>query len=983
MTTAYSKPPDNAIVQYGKALRSAGVVVVPVTEDGLKTINHLSPTPTTDPTAPRAKWSQHRTTSIPDDVFEEVFRGRTGIGVITGVAFRDDGLELGMVEIDDPELIDLVLDIAEAARVEVVPRVFRDGLVVRTPGGGLHGYYLCSDVPKNTKLAGRPAPTKNDPNAVDTLIESRGTSGFAVTAPSSGSVHPSGGPYELVHGDPSAPPVLTVEEQEELFNFLRMFDERPRKEVKPRLKDVTVDGDRPGDRFNAAARMETFQELLPGWEWLFESGGVWCLRRPGKDRGVSATYNFAGLGMLYVFTSSTALESEAMYSAFALYTTVHHGGDWGAAAGELYRQGYGKRPYVEFDTSDEGPPEGSDAVRAIPLSNTLFVAEHRFWSKEGFVPVPLTNAEIRISHYITEEIAPGEFRHFYRMAGVLATGVQLPPADIPTDDLGSIQQWTGRNGHLWARVTLEPGFTVRDQVRACIQHYSQHVGIEAIQRYSETGWCEVEGARVFRTHLSAIGVDGIRPDVDVQLDHDFARYSLTRIPAKDALLELGKRYLRTLDLAQAPILAPVVLTPPRAVLNPFLPVDSVVYLHGPTGSFKTELSVLAMAHFGRAFTSRSIPLSFEGTSNSTQAATWRLKDVVTVVDDMAPEGTPNRVGSIYSKLSTLARSIGNRSGRTRANADMTAKQTFYPRGVVIASGEDLPRGHSAAARMQTVEVTRADIDAVVLSDCQAMAAEGVYADLMAVFIQYVAGHWDEITAGIDGLYAKALSQMRSQSFKHRRTADALAPQLVVAQVWFEWLRAIGSVNAAERDALIEWAKEGLLASGGAQDEVQAEANPVEIFLSNIRSAVIRGDAHLADRESNECPHQPARFSWKTETRKVGDHIEPFSVPKGSMIGWVDIAANAVYLDPDSAYAVAQDLGARTGRNIPMTVTTLGKRLLDAKHIVSTEAGRVKQRVYVNRAPQRAWHLRLSDLFPEAEAIEGDVEPTPFSRRVVA
>jgi|GEM_PF-3074977 len=983
MTPEYTRTQQNSIFETALGWRAIGVQAMPATEDGLKTVDHLSPTPTTDPIASRARWAKYRDTFIPEETIRETFsRGRTGLAVITGVGFRDDGLKLGMIEIDDPGLISLFLDTAESGNVDAVLRVFRDGYVERTPGGGLHAYYLCSEIPKNTKLAQRPAPTNDNPRAVEVLIETRGTGGLSIVAGSHGQVHPSGKPYVIERGALKDIPVLEIDDQSELFAFSRIFDEMPVKEIKPRVKDATVDGDRPGDRYNDAATMETFRELLAGWDWLFESGGVWCLRRPGKDRGISATWNWDGRGRLRIFTSSTSLEP-AMYSAFALYTHLHHGGDWGAAAKALYAEGHGKRPYTEFDTGESGAPPSPDAIRAVQLSSNLFVAGRRFYFKDGFNPLPLSNAEIRISHYITEEIAPGEYRYLYRMVGTLMDGTPLPPVDIPTEDLADLHRWTGRSGPTWARVTLEPGLAVRDQVRACIQHYSQRIGTQAIQSYSETGWCHVEGEHVFRTHLAAIGKDGIRQDVQVQLGADFSRYTMAVIPSRDQATSIGRKYLRLLDLGPAEILAPLLLTPARAVLGEFMRVDSLVYLYGLTGVFKTELSVLMMSHFGPSFTSRSIPLNFEGTSNSTQAATWRLKDVVTAVDDMAPDGSRNQVDTTFAKLGGLARTTGNGSGRTRSNADMTAKQTFFPRGVVIASGEDMPRGHSATARMQVIEVTAGAIDATVLSDCQEMASTGVFAQLTAAFIQYVAGNWEEVAKGVDALYKRAIEEARSYKFKHRRTADAIAPQIVAAQVWFEYLRTIGSVTKPERDALIEWIRGGLFETGAAQDAVQAEANPAEIFVSNIRSVVVRGDAHLADRASNECPLYAARFGWKTETRVVRDHLEQVSTPKGSLIGWVDIDANAVLLDPDSAYAVAQDLGNRTGRTIPTTVNTLGKRLLDSKLIVSTEAGRVKQRIYVNKQAHRVWHLKLSDVFPEESSGQMATAPLLLSQEEVA
>lgn len=964
------------------AWHAVGAVAIPVTEDGLKTPDHLTAEPTTDPDAPRARWTQHRKTWIDDETFEAVFGSnsqRTGFGLITGVGFRDDGLKLGMFEIDDPELVPVFLDTAEAAGVDVVGLLNR-GYVERTPGGGLHFYYWCEEIPGNTKLAARATSTNGKPNHHDVLIETRGTGGFSVAASSHGNVHSSGRPYEVVTGSPETVPVITTDQQPELFDFGRIFDERDVKEVKPRVKDATVDGDRPGDRYNDAATLETILSLS-GANVVHRTSDRVYLRRAGKDRGVSFTY-WIESKQLYVFTTSTSLESERSYSPFALYAHFEHDDDYSKAAKQLYADGFGKRTYTEFDYSEnDEPSEHPDAIKAIQLTETLRVADNRFWIQDGFVPIPLTNFEARISHYVTEEIGPGNTRYLYRMVGKLNNGPELPPVDIPTDDLGLLHLWPGRSGPLWSRATLEPGLAIRDQARACIQHYSQRVGMEAISRHSVTGWFRHGDQWTFRTHGAAIGPDGYRADVDVQLDADFNRYTLPVIPEGDDLKALARRYLCILDLAPDRILAPPILAPARAVLAEMLPVDSAIYLYGATGNFKTELSVIAMAHFGATFTSRSIPLNFEGTSNSTEAATWRLKDVVTVVDDMVPDGSKGQIEATYAKLARLGRSIGNRAGRTRSNADMTAKDTYYPRGVVIASGEDVPHGQSSSARMQVIEVPAGAVSVDVLTECQAMAREGVYARLTAAYVQHLSRNWTDHRRTIDLLYGQALADMRTQPFTHRRTGDAIAPQIVAAQSWFDFLCTTGAISTIERDAYIQRMRTGLLATGEAQDDIQREASPVDVFIGNIRSAVIRGDAHLADRESNDLPVHAARFGWKTETRKMGDHIEPVSIAKGSLIGWVDHEADAAYLDPTSAFAVAQKLGASTGRTIPTTLNTLGKRLDDSGMLVSAEAGRVKQKIYVQRQSQRVWHFRLSALFPDSEAQAS--EPVPFARREVS
>lgn len=102
-------------------------------------------------------------------------------------------------------------------------------------------------------------------------------------------------------------------------------------------------GDRPGDRFNAAAQ---WGEWLPRWGWKCLGGRYW--QRPGKDGpGNSATVGYchgrAGNDLLYVFSSNASpLEPDTTYSLFAAYAAYEHDNNFTAAARKLGTDGLGE-----------------------------------------------------------------------------------------------------------------------------------------------------------------------------------------------------------------------------------------------------------------------------------------------------------------------------------------------------------------------------------------------------------------------------------------------------------------------------------------------------------------------------------------------------------------------------------------------------------------------------------------------------------------
>ncbi len=55
---------------------------------------------------------------------------------------------------------------------------------------------------------------------------------------------------------------------------------------------------------------------------------------------MSATTNHDGHDLLYVFSTSTAFESEKGYTKFSAYALLNHQGDFSAAARALVERGY-------------------------------------------------------------------------------------------------------------------------------------------------------------------------------------------------------------------------------------------------------------------------------------------------------------------------------------------------------------------------------------------------------------------------------------------------------------------------------------------------------------------------------------------------------------------------------------------------------------------------------------------------------------------
>lgn len=139
------------------------------------------------------------------------------------------------------------------------------------------------------------------------------------------------------------------------FDFVLQDDKHePTGEAAPRCpvplpegsKYVDGRGGRPGDEFNKKA---SWEEILSAHEWRVshKEGKVTYWIRPGKTEGHSATTGYCG-DLLYVFSSNAQpFEAATAYTKFAAYAVLNHAGDFGKAAGDLSKQGYGGKSAKE------------------------------------------------------------------------------------------------------------------------------------------------------------------------------------------------------------------------------------------------------------------------------------------------------------------------------------------------------------------------------------------------------------------------------------------------------------------------------------------------------------------------------------------------------------------------------------------------------------------------------------------------------------
>lgn len=194
-----------------------------------------------------------------------------------------------------------------------------------TRNKGTHLRYRTETSQPTVKLARRVEYNKeSEKEEIVTIAETRGENAYALIPPTDG--------YINLQGSLDSLPLLPDEIHEELIDILRTFNE-VYDEPEPVHEWKTLNSyssERPGDRMNNNA---TWEEILEPHGWKKDGANYWI--RPGKDTkdGISATTDYEGIPMFYVFSTSAApFKENTGYSKFHVYTLLNHSGNFSEAA---------------------------------------------------------------------------------------------------------------------------------------------------------------------------------------------------------------------------------------------------------------------------------------------------------------------------------------------------------------------------------------------------------------------------------------------------------------------------------------------------------------------------------------------------------------------------------------------------------------------------------------------------------------------------
>jgi hypothetical protein len=543
---------------------------------------------------------------------------------------------------------------------------------------------------------------------------------------------------------------------------------------------------------------------------------------------------------------------------------------------------------------------------------------------------PLTNFAALITHQLILDDGLNKPSISYTVAARLADGGSLTELEIESEEFEQIAKWVPRHWGADAILYVPPaqGYNVARSIK----EISKTKGFKRETVYKFTGWTNIDGKRAFLTSDGAITEDGHNDGVRVELGHNRLNYYRLSAPPTDPveLREAVKHSLGFLQLAPLQVTAPLWCAMYGAPLMEVCSLNAVLWIYGPTQSRKSTLTMLALCHFGDQFIKGReyfAPMDWMSTATALEGAMFAAKNVPMVIDDFAPQfAGMGESRDIHKKAHQVVRSVGNRSSRGRANADLTERAQRPPRGIVVATAELPLTGMSIVGRMIYVPVERAD---VALSDggggpldqAQALAGpgQGMYAKAMAGYVRWLAHNWEPVVERARANHERANQYARTVfPSTQSRLMDYYADLITYGRTALEFSVATGAIEQGAALALGNEQMPGALVELLSNQSARvAGQSPVRKLFEAMAEMVISKKAYFAPR-TGSAPTPPR---------------------DALLIGWYgyEESRRIVYLRLGTCLSAAREYWQHTGEGFETSTDALQREIFQA-HLLARRSG---------------------------------------------
>jgi hypothetical protein len=709
--------------------------------------------------------------------------------------------------------------------------------------------------------------------------------------------------------------------------------------------------------------------------------GVWNWRGTNEFGGKTALADWETIALngrqVFIAFDSDVMLKPHVHAALARLgpfltsrgANVHYvylpSGAGGAKVGldDYFAAGHTVVDLLALATTELHRPLHEDADSNLPYLTTEAGMIWRKPTQDGALDVLLANFSASIIKDIVEDDGAEERRRFVIAATVRRRVQQI---EIPAQQFAGMS-WVGEQ--LGAAAVLEPGLGTKERVRHAIQTLSGEISEHRV--YAHTGWRRINGLWVFLHGHGAIGPEGSIRDVEVGLRGPLSRLALPDPSEGHARLDALSAVLQLLELLPPEIAYPLLgatwLAPLRALLGHDAP-DFVAWLHGPSGSFKSELLALAQGFYGD-FSRSTLPVNFSATANALERFLFEAKDALLAVDDFHPAGDLREQQAMNQVANRILRGAGNLAGRARMRADTTLRPALDPRCLAIASGERLPEGHSSIARMMPIAVPPGAIDKASLT--QAQDNRHHYPFALASYLQSLAQRFDMLQAMLPQQF-RALRAELQVTGSHRREPGQLAHLMLGLETFLGFAADCGAMTESDVDAHLRQAQESLLGHAREHTLAQTEEAPAQLFLRYLTDGFAGKRIYLEDKQG-ETPIDAEVWGWERSAQ--GDS---FGMPQegwrhgsaAQLVGVLD--DDWLLLYPEQVYQFVVGAARAAGRTFPVDQNSLMRRLDEAGLIATEFEGSERRRkvnVWIGGATKRVLKLRRSAVIPASSSVE--------------
>lgn len=515
-------------------------------------------------------------------------------------------------------------------------------------------------------------------------------------------------------------------------------------------------------------------------------------------------------------------------------------------------------------------------------------------------------------------------RRNYQMSGDIAVTLKEILSQTPTLKFGAA-----------CRIYLGKGYKSR---------YSEAMQIQCENAprsilYQRTGYAIIDGQRVFLNGDNSVTAEGLTDKYNVAFSGQLSNYRFTaeRHESRfDTLLKLlpstapQKLIYAGLGLS--------FLTPLNALLrDDGIEPCFILYFTGKTGTRKTTMAKLFLNFFGSFDNGTAPPAGFRDTPNAVEKKFALTDSTLVLLDDRIPSTTPKVKAQMETMEQSVARQIGDRSGRARMNADGSLKPTYRPNcNLIITAEESFSNvGESAIARSVSVELKPGDIELTALTEIQQRAVE--LNECMGDYIQFVLQNWETLQAKLKPLFLELRN--KAQNGGHGRLAECVAHLQIGVCTMCDWLIAVGVLREAQAAELKSRSWSVFVELAEEQNRRISEEKPVKLFLDAIKE--------MLDR--------------RTIIFKAVDDSNNYLSDK--MMGFTD--GEFYYCYPDSIYTEVRKFYGSQDKSFPLGKGAIFQQLA-TENLIETDRGQSTKAKRIEGKRSRFLWLKAAALENEEE-----------------